>query len=166
MVDVTAVEPENEHALFALAVAYHRQGKLSLAQDMFLRTLSVNSSHLSALYNLGLMYMQAQRYVEAKEIASRLVDLQPLHARGLALVADCHTHLREYESAVRVYSRAIAASNGSPECTMLSNYGEAIATGNLYTCACSPLCTQCVYLVWFTVLEAIHCTKVSAYVVN
>ena len=133
LIDVTATEPDNENAFFALGVVYYNQGRLSLAQDMFSHTLAINSTHHSALYNLGLMHVHEQKYREAKEMLSRLLDFRPLHVQGLAQMANCHAYLGDFEGAVGMYKRAVSASDGKLDWNTMSNYGMDINTDKKYT---------------------------------
>ena len=109
--------------MFALGVVCHSQHHLSLAEDAFLNTLTLSPSHTSALYNLGYMYVQSKRCREAKEMLSRLLELRPLHAQGLAQLAACYVYSGDYVTAMELYDRAILSSNGKPDANTLSNYG-------------------------------------------
>lgn len=109
--------------MFALGVVCYNQQQLSLAEDAFLRTLTLSSTHSSALYNLGHMYVQSGRYREAKEMLARLIELRPLHTQGLAQLAACYVYSGDYVTAMTLYDRAIQSSNGKPDANTLSNYG-------------------------------------------
>lgn len=122
--DVTEAEPLNDNALFALAVVHYNQRHLPLAEQLFLRTLDVNSTHTSSLYNLGVMYVQTKRCPEAIEMLSRLIDLQPLHERGLSQLAACHVYQNDLHSAAELYEQALVAATGQADWNTLANYGE------------------------------------------
>ena len=101
----TTPSPEEKH-FFQKALRYHRQGKFSLAIQMYHQVLKVNPDHLDALLNLSSAYIQTKAYSEAHQ---RLMKLRALDADNpdvLLNLAIVEIGLKRPAEAIKLLDRA------------------------------------------------------------
>jgi len=59
---VLSIEPQNVRATSNLALIYLDLRNLEKSEEMFLRTLQIDPTYRSSIYNLGVLYNHQQRY--------------------------------------------------------------------------------------------------------
>lgn len=59
---VLSIEPQNVRATSNLALIYLDLRNLEKSEQMFLRTLQIDPTYRSSIYNLGVLYNHQQRY--------------------------------------------------------------------------------------------------------
>lgn len=87
---ILAAEPENEDALFGLAVTYHRLGELARARSYYDQLLKINPGHREGLNNfLALMSAEApqEAFAELERLEQRNPDFSPIPAQQAALLS-------------------------------------------------------------------------------
>ena len=89
---------------------------------MFLRTLQIDPTYRSTLYNLGVLYNRQRRYTEAVELLSKLATLYPDHLNGVQLLGDCYLRLQHQKKAEEMY-RLVLRQNPN-HTTALHNLGQ------------------------------------------
>lgn len=92
-----------------------RAAYLKMAEDSFLRALSIEPNHAKALYSLGVLYVWEFRQCDkAIPILEKLVDSQKKDAKAKAALAAAYFGNMDYDKAVAVYDDIIATTK-SPQ---------------------------------------------------
>lgn len=108
--------------LFERALVLHESRRLPEAMAAYRQLLSLAPNHFNALYLLGRLELEAQRYLEAEALLGRAVQVDPRSAdahlhRGLAL-----NGLKRFEEARESYRRAVVRK--PDDAVALSNFGS------------------------------------------
>jgi len=115
---------------FALAVAYHRAGRLDLAEELYQRILASEPNHAATLHRLGMLAQQTKRHAMAIDFIRRAIAVNPSHVAyynnlGVALKDQGLT-----AEAIAAYQQALELQPDNAE--VYGNLGNAWrAQGNL-----------------------------------
>jgi len=108
--------------LFERALVLHESGLLPDAMAIYRQLLKLAPNHFNALYLLGRLELEAQRYLEAEALLGRAVQVDPRSA-------DAHLHhglalngLKRFEEALESYRHAVARK--PDDAVALSNLGS------------------------------------------
>ena len=102
------INPDNPNILHNLGYGYLWAGDFDRAEQLWLRTLALDSSQVTTYWYLARLYEQTdrpQQQLRMLERAARLPDATP---RILAALADHHLAAGRVEEAARLYRRALA----------------------------------------------------------
>lgn len=106
-----------EHVWFNLAMVAVQESDLVEAEKFFRKALSVNPNFRSALFNLGVLLYEAQRYNQSVHYLKKHVTLYPQHVKGTMLLADIYMiHLGAKSEACAV-SSSLRSSNSTQQST-------------------------------------------------
>jgi len=100
---------------FALGEAYRRKGEFVAAEQHFLRALDLDPGKLDARLNLGVLYLQQQRWTEAVE-QNRLLAEDPTFlnpARALVNMGWAQYNSKDFEGAKSSLRRALSLDPSS-----------------------------------------------------
>jgi len=117
-----SIEILQEHLLFSpdsiatkamLAGGYLKEGKISLAKQLYLEILEVNGQHIVALNNLANIFLQSKNYNQALNFAQRAIAVSPknpnlIDTYGQALVANQH-----FKQGIAAYDKALSIVSGN-----------------------------------------------------
>ncbi len=116
---VTDAAPTVTAPKIDLGVAYHRLGDLDRAEEYLLQALELNSNHPVALNELGIVYRETGRFIEAKQQYEAAISVYPgyHHARrNLAIL--CDLYLGDLNCALKQYEAYMATVAADPEVEM------------------------------------------------
>jgi type IV pilus biogenesis/stability protein PilW len=100
---------------FALGEAYRRKGEFVAAEQHFLRALALDATKLDARLNLGVLYLQEQRWSEAVE-QNRILVRDPTFlnpARALVNMGWAQYNSKDFEGAESSLRRALSLDPSS-----------------------------------------------------
>ena len=109
---------------YRAAVALHRQGRLSEAEQAYRSVLQIESDHFGALHQLAELSNHTGRAGEAAQLITRALTLQPDSAAAYNTLGTALLAQRQTEEAIACYRRAIAARPDLVEA--YSNLGTAL----------------------------------------
>jgi len=69
--------PDNNSSLLKRALALHNQGKISQAQEIYLRILKSEPRHIDALHLMGALHLQQHNYSEAIDFIDKTLHYDP-----------------------------------------------------------------------------------------
>ncbi len=104
----------SEQALFAEAVAEHRQGRLAAAQGLYRQVLALAPGHADALHRLGATYLQQNDARQAAELIGQALALNPGLAEAHANMGNALSALRRHEEAAAHFQHALGHMPKSP----------------------------------------------------
>lgn len=107
-----AIRPHHADALYSLALARQRQGRLPAAERNYRLAIEARPEHLGALNNLGILLAQTQRIPEARTLFERARTLVPHHTESHINLATTYEMAGDLGSARRVYEEAL--KSGAP----------------------------------------------------
>ena len=116
---VTAAAPSVTAPKIDLGVAHHRLGDLEKAEEYLLQALELNPKHPVALNELGIVYRESGRFLEAKQRYEAAIAVYPgyHHARrNLAIL--CDLYLGDLSCALDQYEAYMATVPADPEAEM------------------------------------------------
>ena len=115
------LENDNRHALQRIAQIHESRDNLRLATRAYRAMLKADPRDVAALESLGLIYLKAKAFADAKDLFERAVLEDSTRWRafnGLGVIADMRG---EHGVAVLAYDSALAAKPGDP--VLLNNRG-------------------------------------------
>lgn len=80
-------EPENISLWEQIAELYIMTGQTASARDAWDTILQLDSTHRNALYQLGLIHLNAEDYIQAEVCFDKLVNIEPEHSFYLKMQA-------------------------------------------------------------------------------
>jgi tetratricopeptide (TPR) repeat protein len=95
-------------AAFQRAISFHNQGRLWEAAQLYESVLKADDRHFGALYHLGLLRLQQQKFDNAERLLRRAVKLDRNSADAHLRLAGALTGLDQPEQAIRHYEKALA----------------------------------------------------------
>ncbi|XP_028967197.1 protein O-mannosyl-transferase TMTC3 [Galendromus occidentalis] len=97
-----------EHVWFNLAMVAVQETDRVRAERFFRKALTVNPDFRSALFNLGVLLYEDQRYNQSVHFLEKLVALHPGYVRGTMLLADIYMiHLGRKSEAYKCYQEVV-----------------------------------------------------------
>lgn len=86
-----------------------RRAYLSLAEDAYLRALSIEEGYAKALYGLGVLYVfELKKFKEAIPYLKRLLEKESRNFNGMFVLAGAYYGAGKVEEAVSVYDKIIS----------------------------------------------------------
>lgn len=72
-----AINPGDDEALAAMGQVLRKTGKFDQAEECYLRALDACTDNSVYLFNLARVYIESRRWTDAKNVLSRLLELEP-----------------------------------------------------------------------------------------
>jgi tetratricopeptide (TPR) repeat protein len=101
--------------VFARAAAFHAQGRLREAEQLYENVLAAEPRHFESLYRLGLIRLHQGRFIDAEPLFRRAVKLDKHSADAQHHLAIALTGLQHLEEAILRYEKALALRPGYAE---------------------------------------------------
>ncbi len=102
------IRPEGLDALYALGMHYQASDKLNEALEAYTEILQIDSSYVSAYYNMGyIQYQYLQLYNEALVNFDKAVNINPKYYQAVYMRGLCYEAKGDVTRAKREYSYAI-----------------------------------------------------------
>ena len=105
---VLALKPNDVRIQLNLAVRYSKVGSLQSAQTLYLSILGKDDSYYTAWLNLGLVYLQQKKYVEAIEALEKAITLEPESSKARRALAKSHSLKGDDKAAIEILYRLLA----------------------------------------------------------
>ena len=104
-----AAELDNEHPQinYHMAQAWWLAGDMDKTKEYLLQELRLNPGNLGALFEYGLFLLSCGQYKQAGEKFGWILELNPSFAPATFYLGELALHQKEYESAMKLFSRAI-----------------------------------------------------------
>jgi tetratricopeptide (TPR) repeat protein len=120
---------------FARAAAFHAEGRLREAEELYDAVLAADARHFEAVYRMGLIRLQQGRFADAEALFRRAVKLDKRSHDAHHYLAIALTGLHRLEEAIPSYAKALALRPNYAEAhnnlghalQLLNRHGEAAA---------------------------------------
>jgi tetratricopeptide (TPR) repeat protein len=96
------------NALYGTALELQKKGQSSEAERIYLQMLILKPSHSGALNNLGVIYMQEDKMVDALAMLHRAVAVDEVSADPYYNLACIHARLKDFLLSLEYLKKAIA----------------------------------------------------------
>jgi tetratricopeptide (TPR) repeat protein len=106
------LRPDFVPARYELARAYYLKGDHDHAESELKRVIATTPSDEGAYYFLGYLYLEEKRPVQAREIFTKLVAINPKSADGHAGLASVFSFENKYADALQEYKRTADLDSG------------------------------------------------------
>jgi len=116
---------ENLQATLRAAIDHHRNGRVTEAEHLYRKVLSVSPDHPVALHHLGIVAVQCGHADVGLQLIGRSVEIQP-NAASLNNLGEALRTLRRLPEAVDCYRRALAMDGRQVDA--MANLGLALST--------------------------------------
>lgn len=90
-----------------VALRHHQQGDLEAAEKCYRQVIRMDPRNPDALYLLGSLLVQRERYAEAKTLLTQAVSLGPSNAMAHNNLGSVLQHMGNHEEALMCYERAL-----------------------------------------------------------
>ena len=67
----------NIEETFTLAVENHKNNNFQVAENLYKKILEINPNSAGVYYNLGIMYKELKKYLEAKDCYEKAIQINP-----------------------------------------------------------------------------------------
>jgi len=91
---------------FTLAIQNHKKNDIDAAENLYNKVLKINSNHLGAHFNLGIIFNDLGKYQKAKHCYEKVIEINPNHADAYNNLGVISSELGEDETAIRYYEKA------------------------------------------------------------
>jgi predicted O-linked N-acetylglucosamine transferase (SPINDLY family) len=110
--------------LFLDALARQEKGDLEQAEILYGKALALAPERPSVMNNLAVVLFQLKKYIEAKRLCERLLEIDPKDATALLHLGNCQVGLKSAEAALVSYERALQIRPDDAD--TLTNCGNAL----------------------------------------
>ena len=121
LLTVWKIEPENGNITLCLGHVYYGLKNLSRAEEMFEQALVIAPDHFGALYNLGAVRTEAEKYPAAVKTFARLTELVPHHVNAWTKLGYCYMKMDENAQAKAAFETVLENDPSNKEA--LNNLG-------------------------------------------
>jgi predicted TPR repeat methyltransferase len=90
------------------AIGLQQAGRWQEAASLYEQIARANPSHFEALYSLGMMYLQMQRFEDAQQTLGSALKINPRFAEGFCARGIVLLQMRRREEAIECFDRALA----------------------------------------------------------
>lgn len=97
------IEEQHLKSVLTKAVAYHRDGKLQQAEQLYTSILSSFPEHTQTLYLLGVLQLERGAYSHGLEILQRVLSLEPEHMHARYSLGRASEALGRYDDAEKSF---------------------------------------------------------------
>ncbi len=105
--EAVLANPASAAAHLSLAAALDMLGRHQDAEGEARRALQLDSSSVDALKLIGMQCLRAGNYGEGVRCFAEAVWRSPQDADALMTLAECYAQVRDYESAITMYSKVL-----------------------------------------------------------
>ena len=95
---------------FVLAVQNQQKNNLQVAEDLYKKILKINPNHFESIFLLGTLLAETKKFVEAKQMLIKAVQIKPNHALAHNNLGITFKELGKHQEALASYKNAILAS--------------------------------------------------------
>ncbi len=118
------------------AVAFHQQGQLAQAGQLYSQILHLQPDHFDALHMLGVIRLEQGQYEDALKLVAAALKVNPESARAHSNHGRVLCRVKRYEEALASFDRALAIRPEYPEAldargnalSQLGRHAEALAS--------------------------------------
>ena len=93
--------------VFNLAIKNHLQDKIDIAQKLYNQVLEINSNHVDANNNLGVLLIKLKEYQKAKTCFNKIIKINPNYAEAHNNLGGIFKELKEIKKAKNCFEKAI-----------------------------------------------------------
>lgn len=115
---------EQARQFFLDALALHQKGDLAQAERFYTKALELAPERPSVMNNLATVYLELEKYGEARLLCERLLELDPEDEVALVNLGNCQVKLNSAEEALISYEKALGIRPQYPDA--LNNRGNAL----------------------------------------
>ncbi len=130
LLELIGRDPESVLLRETLAFVYFLQGDVDQAEERYREVLALSPFHVNALYNLGRIERNRERYAESAEFLRRAVQAQPADAELLFAYANALVRV-DPERSAPVFERYLDTS--PTDRGRLLATGDALRTGRFFS---------------------------------
>jgi tetratricopeptide (TPR) repeat protein len=128
-------QPQNPAILCLAAVCERRQGNTAAAEEHWARAVRADPRSFDAHFNLGLLFLEGQRFSEAESALRRALALSPNHVGVLNSLGNLLAATKRFDEARDAYEQVLAQqplhtdaqSNLGNVLVRLGQFAEAVA---------------------------------------
>jgi protein O-GlcNAc transferase len=110
--------------LLAHAATLQASGRLSEAEQLYLRMLGSNPRRFDLLYGLGVLRLQQHNFKDAEQLFRQAIEVNKKSAEAYHYLGFALTGLKQPETAIRAFRKALAIKPAFPE--VHNNMGHAL----------------------------------------
>jgi Flp pilus assembly protein TadD len=85
----SALLPQSAHVLNHLGIALRKMGRLDIAEQKFRAALALENKDPNLYFNLGRLYLDAQKWQACLECAQAALALEPAFSHASRMIAYC-----------------------------------------------------------------------------
>lgn len=100
--------PDDPRAFYLAAQTYILAGEPARAEAALRRSIELNVSFTQAHHRLGELYLEQQKFDDARRVYDRLIELRPNDVPAHSMIALLLHSQQRYEEAKRVYERILS----------------------------------------------------------
>lgn len=104
---ILAKKPNDLGALNGLGVCYYRLNEKKLAENIFLRSLELDSNNPFTLYNLAIIYLDRNDYNRARELLVKAIEKHPYYSEGYSALGIVYSGCGMLDKAEASFIKAI-----------------------------------------------------------
>ena len=93
---------------FEQAVAFHKQGRLDLAMEHYLKTIDADFDNVDALYLLGTVYLQKHKVGLAAQLYKQVLSIMPGHFEAWNNLGNCYKSINKDEDSKACWAKALS----------------------------------------------------------
>jgi len=109
----TKQEPENPTALYTQAVALQEKGSLEEAKTLYEAALEASPNHVSALNNIGVIYIREKDYDAAHSVFEKIVKITPNDIEACYNLACLYALEKNVDRSLSYLKKAIATEEAA-----------------------------------------------------
>lgn len=104
--------PENANFQYRMGLIKERQED-KMAEYFYFRAISLDSSHLAAIYKVSKTFMKRKKFSNAIQLSKKGLETDANNVSLLSLLAQAYSVTSQYNKAIPVYQRLIRLGEGS-----------------------------------------------------
>ena len=104
---VIQAAPNHDRAYYILGQSAIVCNDFHMAAQCFAKALELNNKHAPYASGLAQLWLNGGKWREAKELARQATELDPTNAAAYLVLAQAHSHNRQYDDAIAMYQKAL-----------------------------------------------------------
>jgi tetratricopeptide (TPR) repeat protein len=93
--------------VFNLAIKNYQEGKIDIAQNLYIKILEINPNYADAHYNLGVIFQELRENQKAKDCFEKVIEIDPNYVNALNNLGVIFKELKENQKAKECFEKAI-----------------------------------------------------------